>query len=104
MRLFILEESSNKSKKYVIYEKYDDGNTGKKVNFGASGYEDYTMHSDAERKQRYIDRHAKRENWKKSGISTAGFWSRWLLWNKPSLAGSIRDTASRFGIQIKNKT
>lgn len=41
-----------------------------------------------------------RENWTKSGIDTAGFWSRWVLWNKPTLAASVADTEHRFGIDI----
>ena len=35
---------------------------GKKVRFGAKGYEDFTIHKDEERKQRYIKRHQAREN------------------------------------------
>jgi hypothetical protein len=53
---------------------------------------------------RYENRHKKRENWKKSGIKTAGFWSKWILWNKPSLNRSIKDTEERFNIKIINKT
>ena len=30
-------------------------------------------------------------NWGKSGIFTAGFWSRWMLWNKPTLEESYND-------------
>jgi hypothetical protein len=29
-----------------------------------------------------------------------GFFSRWLLWNKPSLKASIKDTEKRFNIKI----
>lgn len=72
--------------------------TGHKVNFGASGYEDFTIHKDPERKQRYIIRHQKRENWDKSGINTAGFWSRWLLWNLPTIKDSYKDIQKRFNI------
>ena len=70
------------------------------VHFGADGYSDYTIHKDPERKQRYINRHKAKENWGKSGINTAGFWSRWILWNLPSLTGSINDTKKRFNINI----
>jgi hypothetical protein len=74
---------------------------GKTVHFGAKGMSDYTKHKDSERKQRYIDRHARRESWSKSGLKTAGFWSRWLLWNKPSLSASIANIEQRFGIDIR---
>ena len=75
----------------------------KTVNFGAKGYSDYTIHKDEERMKRYENRHRKRENWTKSGIRSAGFWSKWILWNKPSLMGSIKDTERRFGIKIRYK-
>ena len=66
--------------KYFIMTK-----SGKHIYFGAVGYSDFTIHKDPDRKQRYINRHEKNENWTKSGIDSAGFWSRWLLWNKPSI-------------------
>lgn len=73
---------------------------GKTIHFGARGMSDYTKHKDASRKQRYMDRHARRESWSGSGIKSAGFWSKHLLWNKPSLTESIRSVENRFGIRI----
>lgn len=73
----------------------------KTVQFGAKGYSDFTKHKDEERKKRYDSRHKVRENWGKSGIETAGFWSKWILWNKPTLGDSILDTSKKFGITIK---
>jgi hypothetical protein len=64
---------------------------------------DYTIHKDPERKERYINRHMKREDWTKSGMKTSGFYSRWLLWNLPSLSASIKDTQKRFDIKIIKK-
>ena len=43
------------------------------------------------------------ENWN-NPYSGAGFFSRWLLWNQKTLPASIKDTNSRFGIKIINKT
>jgi hypothetical protein len=91
----ILQKSTNPDKKFVAII----GN--KSVHFGAKGYSDYTLHKDKERMFRYENRHRKRENWTKSGLKTAGFWSKWILWNKPSLLGSIKDTEKRFNIKIK---
>jgi hypothetical protein len=71
-------------KKYYIIT-----NTGKKVYFGATGYQDFTQHKDEVRKNAYIQRHQKREDW--NDPDTAGFWSRWLLWNKPSIRASYED-------------
>ena len=34
-------------------------------------------------------------------MHTPGFWSRWLLWNKPTLAASIQDAQRRFSIRIR---
>lgn len=83
--------ATNKKFKYFILTS-----TGKKIHFGSSDYQDFTIHKDPERKQRYINRHQKRENWGKSGINTAGFWSRWLLWNKPTIKESYDDIKKRF--------
>ncbi len=96
-----LSRSSRSDKKYMVVI---ENHTGKKtVHFGQDGYSDYTKHKDKERMKRYISRHRSRENWGKSGIKTAGFWSRWLLWNKPTLSASIKDTERRFGITIKRR-
>ena len=71
------------------------------IHFGASGYSDFTKHKDVARRNLYLQRHAARENWGKSGIATPGFWSRWLLWNKDTLKASISDTERRFSIKIR---
>jgi len=95
-----LTKSTLSGKKYMVKIKQKNGNC-KIVHFGASGYSDYTKHKDKERKERYIARHKKRENWTKTGVTTAGFWSRWLLWNKPSLYASKKDIEKRFLIKFK---
>ena len=77
--------------KYYIITK-----SGRKISFGAVGYSDFTKHKDEDRKQRYINRHKNKENWTKSGIDTAGFWSRWLLWNKPTIKDSYNDIKNRY--------
>jgi len=74
---------------------------GKKIHFGANGYEDFTMHHDENRKERYISRHQNNEDWSINGINTAGFWSRWLLWNKPTIKASINDISHNFDIDIE---
>ena len=52
----------------------------KSVYFGQAGASDFTIHKDPMRKNRYLDRHSKNEDW--HNYNTAGFYSRWLLWNK----------------------
>ena len=90
-----LKKSDKKDKKYMVYVD------GKTIHFGYKGMSDYTKHKDFERMKRYENRHKSRENWNKSGIKTAGFWSKWILWNKPGFESSKRDTASRFNITFK---
>ena len=52
------------------------------------------------KKKRYIARHKVRENWEKSGIKTAGFWSKHLLWSEPTLTGSIKKIENKFNVNI----
>ena len=96
MKLFITK-SKRKNKKYDLL----DENKNYILSFGHSQYEDYTMHKDPDRRERYLTRHKKNEDWNKSGISTAGFWSKHVLWNKETLQASIRDVNKRFNINIK---
>ena len=93
--IIILSKSNKLDKKFMVRIGH------KTIHFGASGYSDYTIHKDPERKQKYIIRHQKNEKWGKSGIETSGFWSRWLLWNKPSLNASIKDIETKIKIKIK---
>lgn len=95
----VLAKSSRKNKKYMVIMKLDNGRI-KTVHFGQKNYSDMTIHKNPDRKKNYISRHKKREDWTKSGITTAGFWSRWILWNKPTLKESIIDTEKMFDIEI----
>ena len=70
MKKYYPYKSDKPEKKYYIIT-----NTNKKIYFGAAGYEDFTTHKDEERKQRYITRHKKNEDFTKSGIDTPGFWA-----------------------------
>ena len=80
----------------------DDGKE-KTVDFGAKGMGDFTIYSkskpeEAEKhKEKYIARHSKMgEDW--NDPLTAGFWSRWLLWSKPTIQESLKDIKKRFGL------
>ena len=94
-KIITLKKSPTKDKKFMVIID------NKTIHFGQKGYSDYTKHHDKLRMHRYSNRHKSRENWKKSGIKTAGFWSKWILWNKPSFSASIKDTEKRFNIKIK---
>lgn len=90
----ILRKSPKPMKKYRV--TFPDG---KSVDFGGAGYSDYTIHKDPVRMKRYLARHGRMgETWTKDGIRTAGFWSRWLLWSKPSIPEAKRVLSSRFGL------
>ena len=98
MKTFVkLIKSPNKKKKFRVV--FEDGDI---VDFGASGYSDYTIHKDEERMKRYLKRHRARENWSKGGMKTAGFWSRWLLWSEPSLPKAKELIEKKFQIKIRN--
>ena len=86
-------KSDKPEKKYYIIT-----DRNKKVYFGQAGASDYTVNKDDERKLRYLKRHQKIESkyWNQSGIDTPSFWSRFLLWNKPTIKESYNDIKSRF--------
>ena len=76
-----LDYSPRKNNKYMV--KLPDG---KKVHFGSSKYEDYTVHKDKERRDKYLSRAMKIKN--KQGELTynnpesSNYWSVHLLWPK----------------------
>ena len=96
---YLLKDSTRKDKKFMVqYINPSSGIMSNVIHFGAKNYEDYTTHKDPERKKRYIARHKVNEDW--NDLNTAGAWSRWLLWNQPSLGSSIKDMEKMFNIKI----
>ncbi len=93
--IIYLSKSTRSDKKFMVVVD------NKTIHFGAKGMSDYTIHKDSDRKNRYQNRHKSRENWGKSGIKTAGFWANNLLWNKPTLAASIKDIEKKYNVIIK---
>ena len=74
----IIKPSNKSDKKYMAI--IDDKKT---IHFGAKGASDFTINKDIERKQRYIARHKKNENW--NDPITAGFYSKNILWKKTNI-------------------
>ena len=72
----------------------------KHTDFGARGMSDYTKHHDKERRARYIDRHKK--DLRTNDPTRAGYLSMFVLWNKPTVKGSIADYRKR--LQKYNRT
>ena len=87
-------KSDKKDKKFKAIVK--DKDSKKTVHFGQAGASDMTKHGDETRKVRYINRHKKNEDWTKSGIDTAGFYSKHLLWNKDSFDKSFKNLKKKF--------
>ena len=65
----IITKSTRKDKKLMAIV-----NNNKTIHFGASGYADFTTHKDEKRKQNYVSRQKKNENW--SDPNTPGFYAK----------------------------
>jgi len=92
---WILSKSSRLDKKFMV--KNTENN--KVIHFGAKSYSDFTLHKDEKRKMNYIVRHGANEDF--NDLNKASAWARWLLWNKATLIGSVRDMEKKFKIKIK---
>ena len=105
IQLISIQKAKKKGKKYTANFVKD----GKpiSISFGADGYRDFTLlnkkgnkhylEDKAARekvKAAYLSRHRRNENWSKP--DSAGSLSKWLLWNKPTFAASLRDFKKRF--------
>ncbi len=91
----VIKQSHLPDKKYMAI--IDDKKT---IHFGAKNYSDFTIHKDVERKERYLARHRKNEQW--DNPLTPGFWSRWILWESPTLTGAVRNINRKFpNIHVK---
>ncbi len=87
-KIYYPYKATDKKHKYFIITS-----TGKKVRFWSSKNKDYTIYyqelgkyiADKKRKA-YINCDSKlNENWSESGIDTAGWRSRYLLWEYPTI-------------------
>jgi hypothetical protein len=93
-----LSKSDQEGKKYkAVFYKDENRQKIRTVHFGAVGYQDFTQHKDEDRKQAYLERHKKNEEW--SDYMSAGACSRWILWNKPSLSASYNHYIKKFGLK-----
>jgi len=92
----VIKKSDKEGKKLMAIFKLENGRT-RTTHFGAEGMSDYTKNRDKDRKQRYLQRHRRNENW--SNPLSAGALSRWILWNKTSKAASIYDFKRRFNLK-----
>lgn len=95
MKVVLIKSPKLEKKWRVLFED------GHHVDFGQKGYSDFTLHKDPERMKRYVTRHSgMHETWSKKGLYTAGFWSRWLLWSRPSLLQAKKFIEQKFKLKV----
>ena len=92
-----IRSSSKPNKKYdAIFTRNDK--TTKTVHFGDKRYEDFTQHKNTKRRELYILRHRKNENW--DNPESAGSLSRYILWGDyTDIQKNIKAFKTRFGFQ-----
>ena len=93
-----IKPSTLKTKKFMAIF-YKDGKKIKTTQFGSKGMSDFTKHNDNKRKELYLKRHQKNENW--DDFMSAGSLSRWLLWNKKTFKASLLDYLKKFKLKIE---
>lgn len=106
LKLVKIKKSDKDGKKYMAVFLIDNERT-KTVHFGSDGMRDFTLINNKDSKfylpksldrevvkASYIRRHRAREDW--NNPLTAGALSRWILWDKRSLLGSIKAFKKRF--------
>ena len=92
---FEVRPSSSGSKRFVAV--FPDGG---RVHFGQPGAETFIDGATLKKKQAYLVRHGSPlsgQNWKPSGVRTAGFMSRWVLWGPTrDLATNVRRLGGKY--------
>ena len=93
-----LRKATTSGKKYkAVFYKDENRQKIKTIQFGDVNYQDFTQHKDEDRKQAYLARHKKNEQW--DNYMTAGSLSKHLLWSKPSLSASYNAYLKKFGLK-----
>jgi len=72
------------------------GKNHKVVHFGSKGSSTFIDSKDNKKKDAYIARHKVNENF--NDPTSAGALSRWILWNLPTLSGSIAFFKKKFNL------
>ena len=89
-------KKSNRAGKKMMAIFYDNNKRVKTIHFGQEGASDYTIHHDEARRQRYIDRHKKSEDW--NNPMTAGSLSLYILWTEKTLGSAIAKYKKKFNL------
>lgn len=100
MKLLEVKKSTRPAKKWMAIFCKCNGDTKckpgerKTVHFGATGYSDYTIHKDKERRRLYRLRHDKEKN---QNVDTPGFLAYFLLWGESTdLQENVRKLKYKF--------
>lgn len=90
MKLLSVKTSTRADKKWMA--EFDNGTT---THFGAKGYQDYTQHSDKDRRKDYRSRH--RRDLDTGDPTRAGYLSYYILWgDHTSMKKNIADYKKKF--------
>ena len=93
-----IPESTLPGKKYMAKVEGER----KTVHFGQDGTADYTKGATDTQRKSYIARHGSKEDWKRSGVLTPSWLSRYILWEKKSLPAAVRDASKMYrGVKFK---
>ena len=87
-KIYYPYKATDKKHEYFIITS-----NGNKIRFGSATNRYYTIYHQEfgkdladKKKKAYIAHHSKlNEKWGDNGIDTAGWWSRWLLWEYPTI-------------------
>lgn len=90
----VLSISTNKNKRFKV-KLYKNNELQKTIHFGSKNptYGTFLEHKNDAYKDAYIKRHQVNEDW--TNPKTAGFWSRWILWSKPTLRESMLEAVKQ---------
>ena len=94
MRVEIKKSTRTGKKMMAIF--YDKDKKVRTVHFGQEGASDYTIHHDEARRQRYIDRHRRSEDW--GNYMSAGSLSMNILWSEKTLGNAIAKYKKKFNL------
>jgi hypothetical protein len=94
----IIEKGTAKNKKYKAIFYDDKGKKIKTSQFGDVRYQDYTMHKDKKRRDKYRQRHE--GNLKKTSYMSPAHLSYYLLWGESvALNTNIKNYKKKFNLK-----
>ncbi len=96
--MIAIKLSNNKNKRFEA-DIIDKMGKSRKIYFGAKNGSTFIDHGDDTIKKNYIARHSKlNEDWKNP--YSAGALSRYILWEKQTLAEAIKNYQKLFNVKV----